>query len=89
MKIVNLVFDGFIDALKNGDRIEIRGFGSFRVREYKDYKQESQDWEGYRGETEEIAVFQGGDKIEKERGWLRQGARILITDNTFGMAVNP
>lgn len=37
-EIVNLVFDGFTDALKNGGRIEIRGFGSFRVREYKAYK---------------------------------------------------
>ena len=35
--IVNLIFDGFTDALKNGGRIEIRGFGSFSVREYKAY----------------------------------------------------
>jgi integration host factor subunit beta len=33
--IVNLIFDGFIDTLKNGDRVEIRGFGSFSVTEYK------------------------------------------------------
>lgn len=36
-KIVNLIFDGFKDALANGDRIEIRGFGSFVMREYKTY----------------------------------------------------
>jgi integration host factor subunit beta len=36
--IVNLVFDGFTDALKNGGRIELRGFGSFVVREYGAYK---------------------------------------------------
>ncbi|MBN1829145.1 MAG: integration host factor subunit beta [Deltaproteobacteria bacterium] len=35
--IVNLVFDGFKEALKAGDRIEIRGFGSFSVREYGAY----------------------------------------------------
>jgi integration host factor subunit beta len=35
--IVDLVFDGFTDTLKNGDRIEIRGFGSFTVRKYKAY----------------------------------------------------
>ena len=34
---VDLIFNGFIDALKNGGRIEIRGFGSFEVREYKSY----------------------------------------------------
>ena len=36
--IVNLVFDGFVTALKSGGRIEIRGFGSFVVREYGAYK---------------------------------------------------
>jgi integration host factor subunit beta len=36
-KIVNLIFDGFIDALAKGDRIEIRGFGSFVLREYRSY----------------------------------------------------
>jgi integration host factor subunit beta len=36
-EIVNLVFDGFTETLKNGGRIEIRGFGSFSVREYKAY----------------------------------------------------
>jgi len=35
--IVDLVFDGFMDTLKNGGRIEIRGFGSFIVREYGAY----------------------------------------------------
>ncbi len=35
--IVNLVLQGFIDAMKKGDRIEIRGFGSYSVREYEAY----------------------------------------------------
>jgi integration host factor subunit beta len=37
MDLINLVFDGFTDALKNGGRIEIRGFGSFVAREYRAY----------------------------------------------------
>ena len=37
-RLINLVFDGFTDALKNGGRIEIRGFGVFSVREYDGYK---------------------------------------------------
>ncbi len=36
--IINLIFDGFTDAMKNGERIEIRGFGSYCIREYKSYK---------------------------------------------------
>jgi len=35
--IVNLMFKGFINELKKGGRIEIRGFGSFTVRKYKAY----------------------------------------------------
>ena len=36
--VVNLVFDMMINALKNNDRIEIRGFGSFVNREYGAYQ---------------------------------------------------
>jgi integration host factor subunit beta len=35
--IVNWVFDGFTDALRKGKRVEIRGFGSFTVRNYSPY----------------------------------------------------
>ena len=35
---INLVLDGFTDTLKKRGRIEIRGFGSFSVRQYKAYK---------------------------------------------------
>jgi integration host factor subunit beta len=37
-QIINLVFDGFKDTLKDENRIEIRGFGSFSVRKYNSYK---------------------------------------------------
>jgi len=36
--IINQILNGFTDSLKKGDRIEIRGFGNFTVREYKAYK---------------------------------------------------
>lgn len=35
--VVNLVFKGFTDELKKGGRIEIRGFGSFVVKDYEAY----------------------------------------------------
>jgi integration host factor subunit beta len=35
--IINLIFAGFADTLKKGDRIEVRGFGTFVVRKYKAY----------------------------------------------------
>lgn len=35
--LVDLIFDSMANALANGDRIEIRGFGSFVCREYTSY----------------------------------------------------
>ena len=35
--IVNMIFDGFTEALKKGGKIELRGFGSFSVRKYGAY----------------------------------------------------
>lgn len=36
-QVVNRVFDTMVAALKDGEGIEIRGFGSFTVRPYKPY----------------------------------------------------
>ena len=35
--IVNTILDTMIEALVRGDNIELRGFGSFTVREYETY----------------------------------------------------
>ncbi|MBA4369628.1 MAG: integration host factor subunit beta [Desulfobacterium sp.] len=35
--IVNLIFKGFVKTLKTDGRIEIRGFGSFTIRNYSPY----------------------------------------------------
>jgi integration host factor subunit beta len=37
-QIVNTIFDSMEAALKRGERIEIRGLGSFEVRSYKAYE---------------------------------------------------
>ncbi|MDQ1278076.1 MAG: integration host factor subunit beta [Thermodesulfobacteriota bacterium] len=37
VEVVNLIFKGFTDELKKGGRIEIRGLGSFVVRDYEAY----------------------------------------------------
>jgi integration host factor subunit beta len=36
--IVNTILDSMTDELVNGDNVEIRGFGSFIVREYEPYE---------------------------------------------------
>ena len=36
--IVNCIFESMEESLKQGERIEIRGFGSFEIRHYKAYE---------------------------------------------------
>ncbi len=36
--IVNCIFESMEDSLRQGERIEIRGFGSFEIRHYKAYE---------------------------------------------------
>ena len=36
--IMDTLFDSMMESLEKGDRIEIRGFGSFAVRHYNAYK---------------------------------------------------
>ncbi|MSP90744.1 MAG: integration host factor subunit beta [Myxococcales bacterium] len=35
--VVNQIFEQMVDAMKKGDRIEIRNFGNFTVRKYPAY----------------------------------------------------
>jgi len=37
IEVINLLFKGFTEELQKGGRIEIRGFGSFVVRNYNAY----------------------------------------------------
>ena len=36
-EVVNTIFESMAEALGSGDRIEVRGFGSFVIREYPPY----------------------------------------------------
>jgi len=37
-KLVNLVFREMSESLAKGERVEIRGFGSFKIKHYDGYK---------------------------------------------------
>src|SRR5205814_5004003 len=36
--LVGQIFESMVEALRRGEGIEIRGFGSFSIREYKEYE---------------------------------------------------
>lgn len=65
--VINLIFDMMTDALVKGDRIEIRGFGSFVVREYESYLgRNPRTGESIKVEPKKLPFFKVGKEL-KER----------------------
>ena len=65
-RIINHVFDRFTTALKNGGRIEIRGFGVFSVREYDGYKgRNPKTGEAVEVRPKKGAFFKVGKELKK------------------------
>lgn len=62
--VVNTFIDQMHDALVKGNRIEIRGFGSFKVKEY----------EGYRGRNPKTGVMV--DVPPKRMPFFRAGLEL-------------
>jgi integration host factor subunit beta len=62
--VVNVVFDSMADSLAKGDRVEIRGFGSFKVKSYNSYQGRRRDNSGQRKET---SLFQSWKRDEGAR----------------------
>ena len=64
--IVNLIFKGFLETLKTGGRIEIRGFGSFTVRNYCSYTGRNPKT-GVKTEVKEkkLPFFKTGKELKK------------------------
>lgn len=65
--IINLILGGFRDVLQHGERIEVRGFGSFSVREYPAHTGRSPRT----GERVEVAAkrlpfFKTGKKLKEK-----------------------
>lgn len=73
--IINWVFDGFTDALREGGRVEIRGFGSFTVRDYSPYLGKNPKT-GQRVQvgSKKLPYFKAGKEL-KERVNGRKGSK--------------
>jgi integration host factor subunit beta len=68
-EIVNLIFDGFANELKNCGRIEIRGFGSFIAREYKAYKgRNPRTGKAIEVKSKRLPHFKVGKELKKSVG---------------------
>jgi len=66
-KLVNIFFGSITEALTKGDRVEIRGFGSFRVKSYDGYQgRNPKTGEAIQVEPKKIPIFKVGREL-KER----------------------
>ena len=66
-EIVNLIFAAMTEALAEGDRIEIRGLGSFVIKEYESYTgRNPKTGEQIRVKPKKLPFFKVGKEL-KER----------------------
>lgn len=70
-RIINTVFDQIIQALSNGDRVELRGFGAFSVKERQAREgRNPRTGEAVQVEAKRVPFFKCGKEL-RER--LNQG----------------
>ncbi len=68
--MVNTFFESVSTALASDDRVEIRGFGSFKVKEYKGYTgRNPKTGERVEVEPKKLPVFRAGKEL---REWLNE-----------------
>jgi len=76
--VVNCLFGAMTDALKNGEGIEIRGFGSFSVRQYKPYNgRNPRTGEPVHVATKRLPFFKVGKELKESVNAIaeRKGGR--------------
>ena len=63
---VNLFFDSIKEALKTGDRVEIRGFGSFHVKNYGGYTgRNPKTGQKVEVQPKRLPVFRAGRELKR------------------------
>ncbi len=83
--IVDAIFDGMIQSLERGERIEIRGFGAFTLRHYKGYKSRNPKT----GETvdvppKKLPFFKVGKELKE---MVNRGVVSKVQPNSSGVSL--
>jgi integration host factor subunit beta len=74
--IVNAMFDSMASALARGDRIEIRGFGSFGTKQRRARQgRNPKTGEAVEVEAKRIPFFRAGKELRVEVNGAQKGAR--------------
>ena len=65
-EIVTIFFDSMKEALQNGDRVEIRGFGSFKIKEYEGYQgRNPKTGESVQVSPKRLPFFRAGKELKE------------------------
>ena len=73
--VVNMVFDSMTDAIVKGDRIEIRGFGSFAVKNYGSYVgRNPRTGESIKVQPKRLPFFKVGKELKERVDGKAEGA---------------
>jgi integration host factor subunit beta len=75
--LVGQIFESMVEALRRGEGIEIRGFGSFSIREYKEYEgRNPRTGETVHVKPKRLAFFKVGKELrERVNNGRRGGGR--------------
>jgi len=64
--LVDQIFEAMVEALKRGEGIEIRGFGSFTIRQYKAYEgRNPRTGETVQVKPKRLAFFKVGKELRE------------------------
>ena len=81
--LVDEVFEAMVEALKRGEGIEIRGFGSFTIRQYKAYEgRNPRTGETVQVKPKRLAFFKVGKEL-RER--VNEGRSDDSSDRSEGL----
>ena len=78
--VVNLIFDSMVDAIVKGERIEIRGLGSFMVKEYGSYTgRNPRTGESIQVKPKKLPFFKVGKELKERVDGEREEAPPAAT----------
>ena len=80
--LVNVIFDSMEESLRRGERIEIRGFGSFEIREYRAYEgRNPRTGSAVAVKPKRLPFFKVGKELkERVNSGARRGAKAAPVD---------
>ena len=83
--VVDHIFEAMIEALKRGEGIEIRGFGSFTIREYEAYEgRNPRTGETVHVKPKRLAFFKVGKELRERVNNGRQRPPIPVPSTSSG-----